>query len=94
MFVKPGSRQDDRDHPLVVRAPNGRRLSPSGEEVPDTQFWHRRLRDRDVVPATPVPTAPAVARVGPDGQIAGKGEAQETELVLALHGEHQAKTAP
>jgi hypothetical protein len=57
MFVKPGPRQDDRDRPLVVRAPTGRCLSPSGEDVPETQFWHRRLRDGDVVAATPVPTA-------------------------------------
>jgi hypothetical protein len=69
MFVKPGPRQDDRDRPLVVRAPNGRCLSPLGEEVPDTPFWHRRLRDKDVVPATPIPISPDVVRVGPDGQV-------------------------
>ena len=41
MFVKPGPRQDDRDRQLVVRGPNGRVLSPIGENVPDTQFWIR-----------------------------------------------------
>ncbi len=51
MFVKPGPRQDDRARALVVRAPNGRLLPPSGENVPETQFWNRRLRDGDVVPA-------------------------------------------
>jgi hypothetical protein len=69
MFVKPGPRQDDRDRPLVVRAPNGQFLSPLGEEVPDTQFWHRRLRDKDVVPATPIPVSPDVVRVGTDGRV-------------------------
>jgi hypothetical protein len=69
MFVKPGPRQDDRDRPLVVRAPNGRCLPPLGEDVPDTPFWYRRLRDKDVVPATPVPIAPEVVRIGPDGQV-------------------------
>jgi len=51
MFVKPGPRPDDRDRQLVVRGPNGRVLSPIGENVPDTQFWNRRLRDGDVVDA-------------------------------------------
>ncbi len=55
MFVKPGPRQDDRNHPLVVRAPNGRLLSPLGEDVPKTQFWNRRLRDGDVLLAEPFP---------------------------------------
>lgn len=62
MFVKPGPRQDDRDHPLVVRAPNGRLLSSLGEDVPQTQFWNRRLRDGDVVAAEPVAVSPALAR--------------------------------
>ena len=51
MFVKPGPRPDDRDRQLIVRGPNGRVLSPIGEDVPDTQFWNRRLRDGDVVAA-------------------------------------------
>ena len=63
MFVKPGTRQDDRDRPLAVRAPTGRFISVLGEEVPDTQFWHRRLRDGDVVAAEPIPLDPVVVRV-------------------------------
>ena len=55
MFVKPGMRPDGRGRALVVRGPNGRLLSEWGGEVPDTQFWHRRLRDGDVVPAEPLP---------------------------------------
>ena len=51
MFVKPGPRQDDRARLLVVRAPNGRLLPSLGENVPETQFWNRRLRDGDVVSA-------------------------------------------
>ena len=63
MFVKPGPRQDDRDRSLVVRAPNGRLLSPLGQDVPETQFWIRRLRDKDVIPAEPTPTAKAVQEI-------------------------------
>ncbi len=69
MFVKPGPRQADRDRPLVVRAPNGRFLSPLGEDVPETQFWIRRLRDKDVIPAEPISTAPAVRRVTASGEV-------------------------
>ena len=45
MFVKPGPR------------PDGRVLSPIGEDVPETQSWNRRLREGDVVLAEPVPTS-------------------------------------
>ena len=69
MFVKPGPREGDRDRPLVVRAPNGRLLSPLGEDVPETQFWTRRLRDKDVIPAEPIPLAPAVRRVTASGEV-------------------------
>jgi hypothetical protein len=63
MFVKPGHRQDDPAVPLLVRGPNRRLLSPAGEHVPDITFWHRRLRDGDVVPADPpAPPAPAPAQ--------------------------------
>jgi uncharacterized protein DUF2635 len=54
MFVKPGTRLDDPDLPLVVRDPNGRILSALGDNVPETQFWFRRLRDGDVIPATEI----------------------------------------
>jgi hypothetical protein len=49
MFVKPGLRQDADDLPLVVRAPNGWLLPADGADVPNSQFWTRRLRDGDVV---------------------------------------------
>jgi hypothetical protein len=60
MFVKPGHRQDDPAVPLIVRGPNKRLLSPQGENVSETTFWHRRVRDGDVVLAEPpAPPAPA-----------------------------------
>ena len=50
MFVKPGPSRDDPAKQLFVRRPDGIPLSPNGEEVPDHDaFWHRRLRDGDVV---------------------------------------------
>ena len=69
MFVKPGMRPDDRDRALVVRGPNGRLLSELGGEVPETQFWHRRLRDGDVVPGDPVPLDTEVRYVAADGSV-------------------------
>ena len=69
MFVKPGMRPDDRDRALVVRGPNGRILSELGGEVAETQFWHRRLRDGDVVAAELIPMADEIHRVGSDGTV-------------------------
>jgi Protein of unknown function (DUF2635) len=48
MFVKPGPG-------LVLRDPVTKQFIPAeGVEVPDGDlFWQRRLRDGDVVPATP-----------------------------------------
>jgi len=66
MFVKPGHRQDDPALPLIVRGPNQRPLSPQGEHVPETTFWHRRVRDGDVVlaePPVPPPPRPAISLV-------------------------------
>jgi len=69
MFVKPGHRQDDPALPLIVRGPNKRLLSPQGEHVPEITFWHRRVRDGDVVlaepPAPPPPRPPAAVVVVP-----------------------------
>ena len=76
MFVKPGPRQDDRDRPLVVRAPNGRLLSPLGEDVPETQFWTRRLRDEDVIPAEPIPFDATVRRVTASGGVVDDASAE------------------
>lgn len=69
MFVKPGPRPDDPGRSLVVRAENGRLLSELGGQVPDTQFWHRRLRDGDVVPAEALPLDREVRHVASDGSI-------------------------
>ena len=62
MFVKPGHRQDDPAVPLVVRGPNKRLLSPEGEHVPEITFWHRRVRDGDVVLAEPPASPPPAPR--------------------------------
>ncbi len=69
MFVKPGMRPDDRDRALVVRGPNGRLLSELGGGVPETQFWHRRLRDGDVVLTDPIPLETDVRHVAGDGSV-------------------------
>ena len=69
MFVKPGMRPDDRDRAPVVRGPNGRLLSELGGEVPETQFWSRRLRDGDVELAEPVPLEAEVRHVASDGSL-------------------------
>ena len=63
MFVKPGHRQDDPALPLIVRGPNKRLLSPQGEHVPEITFWHRRVRDGDVVLAEPPPPPPPQPRL-------------------------------
>ena len=64
MFVKPGRRQDVPALPLLVRGPNKRLLSPQGEHVPEITFWHRRVRDGDVVLAEP-PAPPSPAALPP-----------------------------
>jgi hypothetical protein len=47
MYVKPAPGLTIRDPDLMDLLPG------EGREVPDTDYWHRRLRDADVVPATP-----------------------------------------
>ncbi|CDG88086.1 DUF2635 domain-containing protein [Xenorhabdus bovienii] len=48
MFVKPVTGR-------LVRCPvRGEFLPESGAEVPDTLFWHRRLKDGDVCLSPPV----------------------------------------
>lgn len=58
MFVKP---TDGR----LVRCPvKGTLLPASGENVPDSAFWYRRLKDGDVVQAQEEqPTAKASPRM-------------------------------
>jgi hypothetical protein len=57
MFVKPAPE-------LLVanpeaRPPMPRHLPAAGAEVPDTEYWRRRLRDGDVVEAPPETTTKA-----------------------------------
>ncbi len=80
MFVKPGHRQDDPAVPLVVRGPNKRLLSPQGENVPEITFWHRRLRDCDVVLAEP-PAPPAPA---PRGVVSAAAPAVDPASAMAV----------
>ena len=84
MFVKPGMRPNDRDRMLVVRAPNGRILSELGGEVPETQFWHRRLRDGDVVAAELIPMADYNHRVGSDGTVTIEAVANDAAVDTGL----------
>lgn len=43
MFIRPARKGD------VIRDPQtGRRLPDEGAEVADSNFWHRRLRSKDV----------------------------------------------
>jgi hypothetical protein len=50
MFIKPAPG-------LVIRDPDLLDLLPTeGREVPDSDFWHRRVRDGDVVLSEPPTT--------------------------------------
>ena len=47
MYVKPAEG-------LIVRDPVTKEALPEeGREVPRNQYWNRRLRDKDVLPAKP-----------------------------------------
>lgn len=49
MYVKPAPRQIE-GMPLVVRDPDFKDLlPPEGRDVPESDYWQRRLRDGDVV---------------------------------------------
>lgn len=50
MFVKPASPDLKVANPQAV-APMPRHLPATGAEVPDTEYWRRRLADGDVVVA-------------------------------------------
>ena len=61
MYVKPADRKVHGVQ-LVVRDPDLHDLiPPEGRDVPETDYWHRRLRDGDVVRAE----APRPQRVKP-----------------------------
>ena len=91
MFVKPGMRPDDRGRALVVRGPNGALLSELGGNVPETQFWHRRLRDGDVVKAEPLPIDDEVRHFAADGSVtAGPVERGFGPAAPAMHAPAEA----
>lgn len=51
MYVKPAPG-------LVIRDPDLKDLLPEeGREVPETDYWHRRVRDGDVVQEAPAKPA-------------------------------------
>lgn len=52
MFVKPAQPDLLVANP-EARPPMPRHLPPEGAEVPDTEYWRRRLADGDVVHAKP-----------------------------------------
>lgn len=56
MFVKPASPELKVADP-AARPPAPRHLPATGAEVPETEYWRRRLADGDVVIAKP-PRAP------------------------------------
>lgn len=50
VFVKPKAG-------LKVRQPNGQHLPETGRDVPESQYWVRRLAAGDVVLVKPIPNA-------------------------------------
>jgi Protein of unknown function (DUF2635) len=66
MFVKPGPNPRKPGSLLKVRFLRTKQLLPdAGAEVPRDGFWLRRLRDGDVVLASPTQPAAAVEAVTP-----------------------------
>lgn len=63
MFIKPAPDPERPGSHLVVRfpAPSYAILPPEGRDVPETQFWLRRLLHGDVVLVN-VPTATPAAQ--------------------------------
>ena len=61
---------------MKIRDPDLKDLIPDeGRDVPDTDYWQRRLRDGDVVEAKPpaeVPEPPAPAPASPKAEKASK----------------------
>lgn len=52
MFVKPGPHPEEDGKPIQVRFPvTGVVLPEGGGDVPETQYWYRRLLFGDVVAA-------------------------------------------
>jgi hypothetical protein len=51
MFVKPA--QPELLVPVPGAAPHERWLPPEGREVPDDQYWRRRIADGEVIACDP-----------------------------------------
>ena len=89
MFVKPCEGR-------AVRDPTSRALlAADGEEKPDTRFWRRRVRDKDVEEAKRPPDVEAEPRadeVKPADQVAAENtveaEARVAEQAAAPVEEH------
>lgn len=63
MFVKPALG-------LTIRDPDMRDYLPAGgREVPNTDYWQRRVLDGDVVKATPGAAEPASEAPGADAPV-------------------------
>jgi len=79
MYVKPGPHPHDSGKTLKVRIPNTHELLPDeGREVPENQFWMRRLLHGDVVPAEPPAphtTPPTVAEILTEAAAGHEGSA-------------------
>ncbi len=63
MYVKPAPNPlaGEKGQPVLLRVRDpdlGDFLPDTGRQVPDSSYWTRRLRDRDVVTATPVLAQP------------------------------------
>lgn len=59
VFIKPALIMIEGEEVIaLVRDPeSGEPLKAEGEWKPRSQFWARRIRDRDVMPADPAPAA-------------------------------------
>lgn len=54
IFIKP------RKPEFIVFKPDGRRLKSEGEYVDAVPFWHRRIKDKDVIIAPAPKVSPAL----------------------------------
>ena len=91
MFVKPGIDQRT-NKPLIIRIPRTHaRMLEEGMEVPQTAFWLRRLRDKDVVKA--VALAPASAAAASPSSVAAAVSAPEKPAPVAPAAKAEAASA-
>ncbi len=95
-FIKPANDQ------VAVRDPkSGRALAAEGEYKPQNSYWMRRLRDKDVIEATPPAATGGAAAKDPVAELlagnvaavkAGVGELTDAALADALAREKAAST--